>query len=139
MTGDPVEHLFRHESGRLVAALTRVFGFHNLALAEDVVRDDFLFAALGLDEPTFLRKAFPALHVEFVLVAQAAHQPSARARDLARVEREMLILRYLQVHRAQLGEPRRRAVLATAATDAAEPLRLVANADLLQLDARADG
>ena len=39
MTGDPVEHLFRHESGRLVAALTRVFGFHNLALAEDVVQD----------------------------------------------------------------------------------------------------
>jgi len=37
--GDPVEHLFRHESGRLVAALTRVFGFHNLALAEDVVQD----------------------------------------------------------------------------------------------------
>jgi predicted RNA polymerase sigma factor len=39
MTGDPVEHLFRHESGRMVAALTRVFGFHNLALAEDVVQD----------------------------------------------------------------------------------------------------
>jgi RNA polymerase sigma factor (sigma-70 family) len=37
--GDPVEHLFRHESGRLVAALTRVFGFHNLALAEDVVQE----------------------------------------------------------------------------------------------------
>jgi RNA polymerase sigma factor (sigma-70 family) len=37
--GDPVEHLFRHESGRLVAALTRVFGFHNLELAEDVVQD----------------------------------------------------------------------------------------------------
>jgi RNA polymerase sigma factor (sigma-70 family) len=35
----PVEHLFRHESGRMVAALTRVFGFHNLALAEDVVQD----------------------------------------------------------------------------------------------------
>jgi len=38
-TGDPVEHLFRRESGRMVAALTRVFGFHNLALAEDVVQD----------------------------------------------------------------------------------------------------
>jgi RNA polymerase sigma factor (sigma-70 family) len=33
------EHLFRHEAGRLVAALTRVFGVHNLALAEDVVQD----------------------------------------------------------------------------------------------------
>ncbi len=36
---EPAEHLFRHEAGRLVAALTRVFGVHNLALAEDVVQD----------------------------------------------------------------------------------------------------
>ncbi len=33
------EHLFRREAGRIVAALTRVFGVHNLALAEDVVQD----------------------------------------------------------------------------------------------------
>ncbi|MBV8671909.1 MAG: RNA polymerase subunit sigma, partial [Acidobacteriaceae bacterium] len=35
------EHLFRHESGRIVAALIRLFGVHNLALAEDVVQDAF--------------------------------------------------------------------------------------------------
>src|SRR5215469_3871060 len=35
------EHLFRRESGRMVAVLTRIFGFHNLALAEDVVQDAF--------------------------------------------------------------------------------------------------
>jgi DNA-directed RNA polymerase specialized sigma24 family protein len=35
------EHLFRHEYGRLVAALTRILGVHNLALAEDVVQDAF--------------------------------------------------------------------------------------------------
>src|SRR5881394_2254273 len=35
------EHLFRRESGRMVAALTRLFGVHNLALAEDVVQDAF--------------------------------------------------------------------------------------------------
>jgi RNA polymerase sigma-70 factor (ECF subfamily) len=35
------EHLFRHESGRMVAALTRIFGVHNLSLAEDVVQDAF--------------------------------------------------------------------------------------------------
>jgi len=38
------EHLFRRESGRLVAILTRLFGTHNLALAEDVVQDAFLQA-----------------------------------------------------------------------------------------------
>jgi RNA polymerase sigma factor (sigma-70 family) len=35
------EHLFRRESGRLVVALTRIFGVHNLALAEDVAQDAF--------------------------------------------------------------------------------------------------
>jgi len=35
------EHFFRRESPRLVAALTRIFGVHNLALAEDVAQDAF--------------------------------------------------------------------------------------------------
>jgi len=35
------EHLFRHEAGRMTAVLTRLFGVHNLALAEDVVQDAF--------------------------------------------------------------------------------------------------
>lgn len=35
------DHLFRREAGRMVAALTRLFGVHNLALAEDVVQDAF--------------------------------------------------------------------------------------------------
>ncbi len=35
------EHLFRHEAARMVAALTRIFGMHNLALAQDVVQDAF--------------------------------------------------------------------------------------------------
>lgn len=39
-----VEHLFRREWGKLVAALTKVFGVHNLQLAEDVVQDTLLAA-----------------------------------------------------------------------------------------------
>lgn len=35
------DHLFRHEAGRMVAVLARLFGVHNLALAEDVVQDAF--------------------------------------------------------------------------------------------------
>jgi RNA polymerase sigma-70 factor (ECF subfamily) len=38
---DPQEHLFRREAGRMVATLTKIFGVHNLALAEDVVQDAF--------------------------------------------------------------------------------------------------
>jgi RNA polymerase sigma-70 factor (ECF subfamily) len=34
-----VDHLFRHEAGRMVAILTRLFGLHNLELAEDVFQD----------------------------------------------------------------------------------------------------
>jgi RNA polymerase sigma-70 factor (ECF subfamily) len=35
------DHLFRQEAGRMVAVITRIFGLHNLALAEDVVQDAF--------------------------------------------------------------------------------------------------
>ena len=35
------DHLFRREASPMVAALTRIFGVHNLALAEDVVQDAF--------------------------------------------------------------------------------------------------
>jgi RNA polymerase sigma-70 factor (ECF subfamily) len=38
---EPSDHLFRREAGRMVAALTRILGVHNLALAEDVVQDAF--------------------------------------------------------------------------------------------------
>jgi RNA polymerase sigma factor (sigma-70 family) len=36
-----IEHLFRLEAGRMVSVLTRIFGVHNLTLAEDVVQDAF--------------------------------------------------------------------------------------------------
>ena len=39
-----VDHLFRHEAGKMIAVLTRVFGIHNLDLAEDTVQETFLKA-----------------------------------------------------------------------------------------------
>src|SRR5258708_3614662 len=36
---EPIDHLFRRESGRMIATVARIFGLHNLALAEDVVQD----------------------------------------------------------------------------------------------------
>lgn len=39
-----IDHLFRHESGRIVAVLTRIFGSENLDLAEDVVQDSLIEA-----------------------------------------------------------------------------------------------
>lgn len=39
-----MNHLFRHQSGKLVSVLTRIFGSQNLQLAEDVVQDTLLSA-----------------------------------------------------------------------------------------------
>ncbi len=39
-----VDHLFRHEAGKMVSVLTRTFGAENLALVEDVVQDTLLQA-----------------------------------------------------------------------------------------------
>jgi RNA polymerase sigma-70 factor (ECF subfamily) len=39
-----IELLFRRESGRLTAVLTRILGPHNLSLAEDVVQESFMAA-----------------------------------------------------------------------------------------------
>ena len=39
-----VDNLFRHDSGRLVSVLTRVFGAENIELAEDVVQDSLVEA-----------------------------------------------------------------------------------------------
>ena len=42
--GDSVEHLFRHESGRIVSYLTRLLGPEHMDLAEEVVQDALLKA-----------------------------------------------------------------------------------------------
>jgi RNA polymerase sigma-70 factor (ECF subfamily) len=39
-----VDHLFRREAGKMIATLTRILGFENLQLAEDVVQDALLKA-----------------------------------------------------------------------------------------------
>src|SRR5689334_6834608 len=39
-----VDHLYRHEAGKLVAVLTRVFGTGNIEMAEDVVQDSLIEA-----------------------------------------------------------------------------------------------
>jgi len=80
------EHLFRRESGRLVAALTRIFGVHNLALAEDVAQEAWLAA---------LTKR-PASGESWSAWMGAVIRNFARARwrsDRRRVEREREVAR----------------------------------------------
>lgn len=39
-----VDHLFRHEAGKMVSVLTRIFGFSNIEQAEDIVQDTLIKA-----------------------------------------------------------------------------------------------
>src|SRR5258707_6461315 len=39
-----VDHLFRHEAGKMVSVLTRIFGFPNIEQAEDIVQDTLVKA-----------------------------------------------------------------------------------------------
>jgi len=39
-----IDHLFRNEAGKMVAVLTRLFGFRNIEQAEDIVQDTILKA-----------------------------------------------------------------------------------------------
>ncbi len=45
-----VEHLFRHQYGKMVAALTRIFGPSNLETIEDAVQDTFMKAMVAWRE-----------------------------------------------------------------------------------------
>src|SRR3954454_5893550 len=71
------DHLFRQESGRMVAALTRIFGVHHLALAQDVVQDAFCRAL-----EVWKTRGIPE-NPSAWLMATAKH----RAVDVARRER----------------------------------------------------
>src|SRR5690606_13522840 len=73
-----------------------------------------------------------------MLVLEAAEEAAAAAGDLARIEREPLILGESEVDRRQLLEPGGAAVLLPASSDAAEAGGFVPDADLAELDAGAE-
>jgi RNA polymerase sigma-70 factor (ECF subfamily) len=39
------DQLFRHEAGKMVAVLTKIFGTENLQLSEDTVQETFIMVA----------------------------------------------------------------------------------------------
>src|SRR5204863_6095590 len=77
----------------------------------------------------------PEVDVGLVLVAEAAFEAPAHAREFRGIQRERLLLRHLDGDGLKLLQPRRAAELAPARTDAAGHLALVARADLLHVDA----
>jgi RNA polymerase sigma factor (sigma-70 family) len=84
-----VTSLFRQESGRLVAALTRVFGPHNLQLAEDVVQEA-------------LETALQAWKFQLPDNPRAWLSKVARNRALDVIRRGAVERRFVDGHREQL-------------------------------------
>ena len=124
-------HLGRGEdAGRLVLEVDA----H--ALAQDVDVADAAHALGRRDALAGARQHLGGLDVVGVLVDEAALEAAALARDLRRVEREVLILRHLDRDGRELRQERRAAELAPARADAAHHLGLVAHAHLAHLDAR---
>ena len=78
------------------------------------------------------------LGVGLELVAEAALQPAAHARELRGVERQSLFLGHLDGDRLELLQPRRAAELPAAGTDTSRRLGLVARADRLHVHARVE-
>ena len=47
MTNHQLDHLFRHQYGKMVSVLTRIFGLTHLEMIEDAVQDTFVRAMLA--------------------------------------------------------------------------------------------
>ena len=73
-----------------------------------------------------------------MLIAQTAHESTAGAGDLRRIQRQPLIFGDTEIDGSQFRQPRARTILAAATPNSIETLCFVANADLFQLDARAE-
>src|SRR5216110_3576658 len=80
-----VEHLFRHESAKMVATLTRILGIEHLNLAEDVVQE-----ALGRALQTWPYRGVPENPAAWIMRA---------SRNLA-----LDVVRREKVFRAKEGE-----------------------------------
>ena len=69
-----------------------------------------------------------------MLILETTEQPAAAARNLRRIEREVLVLGEGEAHRRERGQPGGAAELLAAAPDTAEAGRFVARADLPEID-----
>ena len=85
----------------------------------------------------FRSAAFEVL-VRIELVAQTAHESSAHARYLLRVEREILLFGHADRHRAELAAQALAAQLLAAMSQTAHHARLVAHADLAHIHTHAE-
>ena len=72
------------------------------------------------------------------LVAKAAHEATAQARNLLRVQRQILVFRHANRHRIELAAQASAAQLLTAMPETADDASFVAHADLTHVDANVE-
>jgi RNA polymerase sigma factor (sigma-70 family) len=113
-----VDHFFRHEAGKIVSLLTKIFGIQNLQLAEDVVQDTLItalnewsFGALP-DNPSawvmtvarrkllnFLRRdKLPGQHVREIILRQYSESDLDEIFREAQVEDSVLRMVFVCCH-----------------------------------------
>ncbi|MBL7963734.1 MAG: hypothetical protein JNM31_07795 [Flavobacteriales bacterium] len=85
------DRLFRHEAGRMVGALTRLFGSHHLELAEDVVQETLLKAMR--DWPYHGVPENPAAWLHRVAKNLAIDQMRRRSRGVELLKENAALLR----------------------------------------------
>src|SRR3712207_4793107 len=68
-----VDHLFRHESGKMIAVLSRLLGLQHLQTAQDLVQDTLLqalhtwrFTGLPDNPPAWLHRAAKNKAIDFL-------------------------------------------------------------------------
>ena len=86
-----VEHLFRHESGRMVAILTRIFGIEHLGLAEDVVQD-----TLGRALQTWPYHGIPENPAAWIMRAARNRALDVIRRDRVFQDKEAEVIRQME-------------------------------------------
>lgn len=109
-----VDHLFRHESGKMIAVLTRIFGVHNLEMAEDVVQEAFLKATqvwkfeLPDNPSAWLMKVAKNKALDIIRRQQNFRQYSQEVATLLQQEAETAIDQFF--HEAEISDSQLRLI-----------------------------
>ena len=132
----------KHADIAVFVAADRVGAFlhaHLHALAKQVHLRHRAAAVRRVDERLVLGRGLEKVLICLLLIFEAAHEPAARAGNFRGVEAQILRLGHLDGDRLEIVQKFLAAERPSAHAEAAHHLRLVSDADLPQLDARAEG
>ena len=118
--------------------LRMILHAHLDALPQEIDIRDGAAPVGRIDKGLILRRGAQKIFIGVLLVLEAAHQPPADAGNFGRIQAEILRLGHLDRDRLEIVEEFAAAEGPSADAESADHLRLVAHADLAQLNARAE-